>query len=64
MDGFGVAMVAFWSNEPNIGKSIYTFRYERTDSHVFILRTLFRRKCGKSELRALLEDVKWEKSLA
>lgn len=41
-----------------------TLRYERTDSQVLMLRTLFRRKCGSSDLRARRNDVRCEKSLA
>lgn len=29
-----------------------------------MLRTLFKRKCGKSDLRARLDDVKWENNFA
>ena len=46
------------------GRAGLTLRYERTESHVLMLRTLLRRKCGKSELRARLDDVKWANSLA
>lgn len=33
-------------------------RYERTESHVLMFRTLFNLKCGKSERRALRAEVK------
>lgn len=37
---------------------VLTFRYERKESHILMLRTLFNLKCGMENLRALLEDVK------
>lgn len=40
------------------------FKYERTDNHVLIFNTLLNRKCGNSDLCALLEDVKCENSFA
>lgn len=40
------------------------FKYDLTLSHVLILRTLFRRKCGTSDLRARRDDVKWENNFA
>lgn len=40
------------------------FKYERTDSQVFIFLTLFKRKCGNSDFRARLDDVKCENNLA
>lgn len=40
------------------------FKYDRTDSHVLMFRTLFNLKCGNSDLRARLDDVRCEKSLA
>lgn len=39
-------------------------RYDLTDNHVLIFLTLFNRKCGNSDLRALLDDVKCENNLA
>lgn len=41
-----------------------TFKYERTLSHVLMFRTLFKRKCGNSDFRARLDDVKCENSFA
>lgn len=41
-----------------------TLRYDLTESQVLMLRTLLSRKCGRSEFRALRDEVKWEKSLA
>jgi len=40
------------------------WRYERTESHVLILRTLLSRKCGSSDLLARRDEVKWQKYLA
>lgn len=42
----------------------FTFKYDLTLSQVFMLRTLFNRKCGNSDFLARLDEVKWEKSFA
>lgn len=33
-------------------------RYDRTDNHVFMFRTLLSRKCGRSDLRVRRDEVK------
>lgn len=48
----------------NMDFSVRTFRYERTLSQVLIFRTLFKRKCGKLDLRARRDEVNRENSLA
>lgn len=55
-------LVSEFTNEYNIRNlgnklKVLTLRYDRTDSQVFMFRTLFSRKCGRSEFRALREEV-------